>query len=90
MWLSAKENSGLSLLQLAIQERLSKGIVQLNLKINFNRADLRAKFYQLNAVEKEKILEEEQEWVLAIRAPILEIQRIFAHEDNNWQNYILK
>lgn len=90
VWLSAKENSGLSLLQLAIQERLSKGIVQLNLKINFNRADLRAKFYQLNAVEKEKILEEEQEWVLAIRAPILEIQRIFAHEDNNWQNYILK
>ena len=89
VWLSAKDNLGLSLLQQAIIERLSKGIVQLQFKIHFNRGDLRAKLFGIGIVTEERILEEENSWIINIRAPILEVQRIFAHEDNNWQNYIL-
>lgn len=90
VWLSAQENEGLSLLLQAVREHLSKGIVQLQLQIDFTRGDLRAKLYKIGAIEKELIIEKEQRWLLSIRAPILEIQRIFAHEDNNWQTYILK
>lgn len=90
VWLSARDNQGLSLLQQAIVERLSKGIVQLSLKIEFARGDLRSKLYKINAVTEEQINEDDQYWALSIRAPILEVQRIFAQEDNNWQTYILK
>lgn len=90
VYLSAKDNAGLSLLQQAIIEHLSKGIVQLHLKIGFDRPDLRAKLYQIDSIKNEVLSSDEQGWELTIRAPILEIQRIFAHEDNNWQNYILK
>lgn len=90
IWLSAKQKSGLSLLQQAVVERLSKGVVQLKLQISFDRGDLRAKLYKIGAVHHEDILDEQQQWLLSIRAPILEIRRIFAHEGNNWQDYIVK
>lgn len=90
VWLSAQDNLGLSLLQQAIVERLSIGVVQLKLQIDFNRADLRSKLYAIGAVKSEEILEPQQQWLVSIRAPILEVQRIFAHEGNNWQTYIVK
>lgn len=90
VWLSAQNNLGLSLLEQAIVERLSKGIVQLKLKIDFNRGDLRSKLYAIGAIKQEEVLEQEQQWILSIRAPILEVQRIFAHEGNNWQTYIME
>lgn len=89
VWLSAKDNSGLSLLEQAVAEHLSSGIVQAKLQIDFSKAYLRSKLYSIHAVQSEEILEQQQQWILNIRAPILEIQRIFAHEGNNWQNYIL-
>jgi GTP-binding protein HflX len=89
VFLSAQDNLGLDLLQQAVVERLSKGIVQLNFKIPFSRGDLRSKLFSIHAVTSETMLEKEQKWVLAVRAPILEIQRIFAHEDSSWQDYLL-
>jgi len=89
VWLSASDNIGLDLLKKSIVERLSKGIIQLKFKIPFTRGDLRSKLFSIGAVSFEEMIEEQQIWVLAIRAPILEIQRIFAHEDQSWQDYIL-
>ncbi len=89
VFISAQDNLGLDLLRKAIVERLSKGIVQLKLKIPFSRGDIRSKLFSIGAVKTEDMIEEEQAWVIAIRVPILEIQRIFAHEDNSWQDYIL-
>ena len=89
VWLSARENLGLSLLQKSIIERLETGIVQAKFLISYNRADLRAKLYAISGVVSEELMPDEQKWLLNVRAPILEIQRIFAQEDNNWQNYIL-
>ena len=89
VFVSAQGNLGLDLLRKAVVERLSKGIVQLKLKIPFARGDIRSKLFSIGAVKEEQMLEEEQAWILAIRVPILEIQRIFAHEDNSWQDYIL-
>ncbi len=88
VWLSATEDKGLNLLREAVVERLSKGVVQLKLRIPFSRGDLRSKLFSIGAVCNEKMLEEEQSWVIAVRAPILEIQRIFVHEDEHWQDYI--
>lgn len=90
VWLSAKDNTGLDLLKQAIIERLKKGVVKLRLQIAFNRGDLRAKLFSVSEVISEQIIEQEQKWLITIKAPILEIQRIFAHEVDNWQTYILK
>jgi len=89
VWLSAEENSGLSFLKQAVSERLATGIIQASLQIDFNKANLRSKLYSIGAVVSEEVLTDQQQWLLNIRAPILDVQRIFAHEDNNWQNYIL-
>ncbi|MBP9721950.1 MAG: GTPase HflX [Gammaproteobacteria bacterium] len=89
VWLSALTESGLDLLRTAVVERLSKGVVQLKLKIPFMRGDLRSRLFSLGAVKNEEMLENEQIWILSVRAPILEIQRIFAHEGTDWQDFIL-
>ena len=89
VYISAQNNLGLELLRKAIVERLSKGIVQLKLKIPFARGDVRSKLFSIGAVKDEVMLEDEQIWILSVRVPILEIQRIFAHHGNSWQDYIL-
>jgi GTP-binding protein HflX len=88
IWLSAAENRGLELLKQAVAENLAVGIVQTKLQLDFNQATIRSKLYNINAVQNEEI-SPDQKWILSIRAPIIEVQRIFAQEDNNWQNYIL-
>lgn len=79
VWLSAQRQQGLELLGDALAEILSGDIVEPELVLNASDGRLRARLYQLNAIQSEQ-LDEAGRFHLKLRLPLVDWQRFLAAE----------
>lgn len=79
VWLSAQRQQGLELLGDALAEILSGDIVEPELVLNASDGRLRARLYQLNAIQFEQ-LDEAGRFHLKLRLPSVDWQRFLAAE----------
>lgn len=79
VWLSAQRQQGLELLGDALAEILSGDIVEPELVLNSSDGRLRARLYQLNAIQSEQ-LDEAGRFHLKLRLPSVDWQRFLAAE----------
>ncbi|WP_051171181.1 ribosome rescue GTPase HflX [Spongiibacter marinus] len=79
VWLSAQRQQGLGLLGDALAEILSGDIVEPELVLNASDGRLRARLYQLNAIQSEQ-LDEAGRFHLKLRLPSVDWQRFLAAE----------
>lgn len=79
VWLSAQRQQGLELLGDALAEILSGDIVEPELVLNASDGRLRARLYQLNAIQSEQ-LDETGRFHLKLRLPSVDWQRFLAAE----------
>ena len=79
VWLSAQRQQGLELLGDALAELLSGDIVEPELVLNASDGRLRARLYQLNAIQSEQ-LDEAGRFHLKLRLPSVDWQRFLAAE----------
>ena len=79
VWLSAQRQQGLELLGDALAEILSGDIVEQELVLNASDGRLRARLYQLNAIQSEQ-LDETGRFHLKLRLPSVDWQRFLAAE----------
>ncbi|WP_372879152.1 ribosome rescue GTPase HflX [Spongiibacter marinus] len=79
VWLSAQRQQGLELLADALAEILSGDIVEPELVLNASDGRLRARLYQLNAIQSEQ-LDEAGRFHLKLRLPLVDWQRFLAAE----------
>lgn len=75
VWLSAQSGVGLPLLWQALSERLSGEIVQYQLSLPPEAGQLRSRFYQLDAIQREW-QQEEGAIGVQVRMPIVEWRRL--------------
>ena len=76
VWVSAKTGEGLDLLKEAIAEILSANTIRENICLTPDKAAIRAKLYQLNAVLDESV-DDQGNWQLSICLPVREYRRLF-------------
>jgi len=79
VWLSARDGTGLELLEQAIAELLGSDLFVGTLRLPQRFARLRAQFFELGAVQKEEY-DEEGVSLLAIRLPRSELNRLVSRE----------
>lgn len=79
VWISAKEEKGLDLLQRAIAELLGDDLVHEFLPIPHNLGRLRARLYAMGVVQSESYNDEGLP-VLEVRMPKMELQRLILQE----------
>ena len=79
VWLSARDGSGLELLEQAIAELLGSDLFIGTLRLPQRFARLRAQFFELGAVQKEEH-DEEGISLLAVRLPRVELNRLVSRE----------
>ncbi|MEG2797637.1 MAG: GTPase, partial [Pseudomonas sp.] len=79
VWLSARDGSGLELLEQAISELLGGDLFVGTLRLPQQFARLRAQFFELGAVQKEEH-DEEGISLLAVRLPRVELNRLVSRE----------
>ena len=79
VWISAKQEKGLDLLQRAIAELLSDDLVHEFLPIPHNLGRLRARLYAMGVVQSESYNDEGLP-VLEVRMPKMELQRLILQE----------
>ena len=79
VWLSARDGSGLELLEQAIAELLGNDLFVGTLRLPQRFARLRAQFFELGAVQKEEH-DEEGVSLLAVRLPRSELNRLVSRE----------
>lgn len=79
VWLSARDGTGLELLEQAIAELLGSDLFVGTLRLPQRFARLRAQFFELGAVQKEEH-DEEGVSLLAVRLPRSELNRLVSRE----------
>lgn len=79
VWVSAQKNLGLEQLNEVIAELLANDMVETEVVLKPIQAKLRAQFYELNAVQHERI-DEQGCWHLQIRLPQQEYVRLVSGE----------
>jgi GTP-binding protein HflX len=79
VWLSARDGTGLELLEQAIAELLGSDLFIGTLRLPQRFARLRAQFFELGAVQKEEH-DEEGISLLAVRLPRVELNRLVSRE----------
>ena len=79
VWLSARDGTGLELLEQAIAELLGSDLFVGTLRLPQRFARLRAQFFELGAVQKEEH-DEEGISLLAVRLPRVELNRLVSRE----------
>jgi GTP-binding protein HflX len=89
VWLSAKDSIGLELLAEALTELLSKSMVQYRLNIPPRWGRLRGQLYQMNFITNEQF-SEEGGWLVDIRMPNQDWQRIKKHNGEEIENLIVR
>ncbi|MCL4121238.1 UNVERIFIED_CONTAM: hypothetical protein GTU68_036768 [Idotea baltica] len=78
VWLSAKNNQGLDLLNQAISELLSDEIFSITLRLSPQLAGLRAQFFSMGSVQNEDY-DEEGCSLLTIRLSLIEFNKLVSH-----------
>jgi GTP-binding protein HflX len=91
VFISAEKELGLGLLRTALVESLSSGVAQFVLKLPFERGDIRANLYRSHCVQSERDADPAGTgWLLEVRGPLVEIERVFKAHGEMWQRYIDK
>ena len=87
VWISAKQEKGLDLLQRAIAELLGDDLVHEFLPIPHNLGRLRARLYAMGVVQSESYNDEGLS-VLEVRMPKMELQRLILQEGGSlpWES----
>ena len=86
LWLSSASGDGLELLGKAICDVLKDQIVATQLRIPVAEGKLRAELYASDAVIKETV-DEEGSWIIEVRLPTHQLERIFSTLKTQWQNF---
>ncbi|BAP43066.1 GTPase HflX [Pseudomonas sp. 21LCFQ02] len=79
VWLSARDGRGLDLLKQAIAELLGEDLFVATLRLPQRFARLRARFFEVGAVQSE-VHDEEGASLLAVRLPRVELNRLVSRE----------
>ncbi|GAA5215640.1 ribosome rescue GTPase HflX [Corallincola platygyrae] len=78
VWLSAQQDLGIELLFEALTERLSGTIVEHQLRLPPKFGRVRGVFYSMNSVQSEEFTDEGG-WLLTVRMPAADWQRLVKH-----------
>lgn len=87
VWISAQNKQGLNLLVQAIDELLTDDIYVDTLCLPPSLSKLRARFFEINAVQEEQI-DNEGNYVLTIRLPQIDLNRLLAKEQIDKERFI--
>lgn len=82
VYLSAIKNQGVELLQDVMQKYLTKDFIQDSITLTSKQAKLRAKLYELQAIQKESI-DEHGNWCVDIRLAKAQYHKLIQSEVNN-------
>ncbi|WOH36698.1 ribosome rescue GTPase HflX [Thalassotalea fonticola] len=88
VWLSARANIGLELLNVALSELLATDIVKHTLKIPASAGKLRGKLYQLNCI-KDETYDEQGNCLLDVTLPLREWNKLLKAGKSELQGFIL-
>ena len=80
VWLSARTGSGLVELREALAELLGDDIVELGVRLLPAQGRIRARFYELDVVLRERIQDDGSQ-VLQVRMPKVELERLLSQEN---------
>ncbi|MFM2484826.1 ribosome rescue GTPase HflX [Celerinatantimonas yamalensis] len=87
VWMSAQQGLGLTLLQEAISQRLAGTMVEEHIQLPPTAGRLRSQLYQLDAITQEN-LDEQGNWLIDIRVPQVEWQRLCKHHHELLSNFV--
>ncbi|AWM81373.1 GTPase HflX [Gammaproteobacteria bacterium ESL0073] len=87
VWVSAQNKQGLDLLVQAIDELLTDDIYVGTLRLPPSLSKLRARFFEINAVQEEQV-DDKGNYLLAIRLPQIELNRLLAKEQMDKEPFI--
>lgn len=87
VWVSAQNKQGLDLLVQAIDELLTDDIYVGTLRLPPSLSKLRARFFEINAVQEEQV-DEKGNYLLTIRLTQIELNRLLAKEQMDKEPFI--
>lgn len=87
VWVSAQNKQGLDLLVQAIDELLTDDIYVGTLRLSPSLSKLRARFFEINAVQEEQV-DDKGNYLLTIRLPQIELNRLLAKEQMDKEPFI--
>lgn len=87
VWVSAQNKQGLDLLVQAIDELLTDDIYVSTLRLPPSLSKLRARFFEINAVQEEQV-DDKGNYLLTIRLPQIELNRLLAKEQMDKEPFI--
>lgn len=87
VWVSAQNKQGLDLLVQAIDELLTDDIYVGTLRLPPSLSKLRARFFEINAVQEEQV-DDKGYYLLTIRLPQIELNRLLAKEQMDKELFI--
>ncbi len=79
VWLSARDDRGLDVLQRALGQRLDLQHLQTTLRLPPSAGRLRSRLHQLEVVRQEQV--DEEGWLLEVDLPLVEAERLAASAD---------
>ncbi|RDB43874.1 GTPase HflX [Halomonas sp. DQ26W] len=88
VWLSAKENRGLELLEEALSECLADDVIDFSLTLSPEQGRLRAGLHELGAVREEHFEEPEGKVGLKVRLPRRDFLQLMARLDERAEDYL--
>lgn len=89
VWISAQNKQGLNLLVQAIDELLTDEIYVGTLCLPPSLSKLRARFFEINAVQKEQV-DDQGNYLLTIRLTQIDLSRLLAKEQITKESFIKK
>ncbi|MBO1255791.1 GTPase HflX [Alteromonas sp. 5E99-2] len=89
VWISAKQNLGMDLLNQALTERLSKTIVQQSLRIPPAFSRLRGVLYGLNCIDSESY-SDNGDWLVNVRMPKADWKRLDKNLETGLSDFVIQ
>jgi len=89
VWISAKQNIGMDLLNQALTERLSKTIVQQSLRIPPAFSRLRGVLYGLNCIDSESY-SDNGDWLVNVRMPKADWKRLDKNLETGLSDFVIQ
>lgn len=89
VWISAKQNIGMDLLNQALTERLSKSIVQQSLRIPPAFSRLRGVLYGLNCIDSESY-SDNGDWLVNVRMPKADWKRLDKNLETGLSDFVIQ
>ena len=89
VWISAQQKLGLDLLERALSDCLAESMVEYRLRVPPSEGKLRGSLFHLNCIASESY-SEQGDWLVEIRMPASEWNRLNKQHDGNLNSYIIR